>query len=72
MLRANVRKVLPDLEGAVQRAEVLSTPAFSGAAAKRRKTERGGGHVAVKQPELDRVVERARWIHGVVGAKAYG
>lgn len=72
MLRANVSKVLPDLEGAVQRAEVLSAPAFSGAAAKRRKTERGGGgHVAVKQPELDRVVERARWIHDVVGAKAY-
>ncbi|ROW12273.1 hypothetical protein VMCG_00514 [Cytospora schulzeri] len=71
MLRANVRRVLPDLEGAVQRAEVLSTPAFAGAAAKRRKTEKGGGHVAVRQPELDRAVERARWIHNVVGVKAY-
>lgn len=77
MLRTSVRKALPDLEAAVQRAEVLSSaPAFSGAAAaKRRKTERGGGrgggHVAVRQPELDRVVERARWIYGVVGAKAY-
>lgn len=69
MLRANVRKILPDLEGAVQRARVLSASAPPGAA-KRRKTGKGG-HVAVKQPELDKVVERVRWIHGVVGAKAY-
>ncbi|KUI65259.1 Ribonuclease MRP protein subunit RMP1 [Cytospora mali] len=72
MLRANLHKVLPDLEGAVQRAEVLSTSTLGGTAAKRRKTEGGGGgHVGVKRPELDRVVQRAQWVHDVVGAKAY-
>lgn len=77
MLRSSVRKLLPDLEGAVRRADVLSTPAFSGAATKRRKTDKGVGGsgrvaaAAARQPELDRVVERARWVHEVVGAKAY-
>lgn len=73
MLRAGVRRALPDLEGAVRRAEVLSAPAFSGAAAARRsKTGSGGGaRVAARQPELDRVAERARWVREVAGPKAY-
>ncbi|ROW15036.1 hypothetical protein VPNG_03352 [Cytospora leucostoma] len=72
MLRRSVRKALPDLEGAVQRAEVLSASApSSSGAAKRRKTGRDGHAVAVKQPELERVVQRAQWIHDVAGVKAY-
>ncbi|KAK7737036.1 Ribonuclease MRP protein subunit rmp1 [Cytospora paraplurivora] len=74
MLRRSVRKTLPDLEGAVQRAEVLSASApSSSGAAKRRKTGRDGHvvAVAVKQPELERVVQRVQWIHDVAGVKAY-
>lgn len=81
MLRRNVRKILPDLEDVAQRAEVLSTAAaaaaaLSSGAAKRKKADKGGraaaAAAAARQPELDRVAQRAQWVHDVVGARAYG
>lgn len=71
MLRRSVRKLLPDLEGAVQRAELLSSNSSSsaGAQAKRRKTSDKGA--AAKQPELDRVEVRAQWVHDVAAVKAF-
>lgn len=68
MLRRSIRKLLPDLEGAVQRVEVMSSAA---APAKRRKTDKAGTSVGVKQPELDKFVERAQWVYSVVGTNAY-
>lgn len=71
MLRRSVRKLLPDLEGAVQRAELLSSSSSAGAQAKRRKTNDKGAAVAAKQPELERVEARAQWLHDVVAVKAF-
>ncbi|KAK7697403.1 hypothetical protein SLS64_013596 [Diaporthe eres] len=73
MLRRSVRKLLPDLDGAVQRAELLSSSSSSSAAApaKRRKTNDKGGAAAAKQPELERVEARAQWVHDVVAVKAF-
>lgn len=72
MLRRSVRKTLPDLEGAAQRAEVLSASAPSSGASKRRKAGRDGhAVVARQQPELERVVQRVKWMHDVAGVKAY-
>lgn len=72
MLRRSVRKLLPDLEGAVQRAELLSPSSSSAAApAKRRKTNDKGAAAAAKQPELDRAEARAQWMHDVVAVKAF-
>lgn len=72
MLRRSVRKLLPDLEGAVQRAELLSPSSSSAAApAKRRKTNDKGAAAAARQPELDRVEARAQWMHDVVAVKAF-
>lgn len=72
MLRRSVRKLLPDLEGAVQRAELLSSSSSSssaGAQAKRRKTNDKGA--AAKQPELERVEVRAQWVHDLAAVKAF-
>lgn len=70
MLRRSVRKLLPDLEGAVQRAKLLSSNSSSSAAqAKRRKTSDKGA--AARLPELDKVVVRAQWVHDVVAVKAF-
>lgn len=70
MLRRSVRKLVPDLEGAVQRAELLSSS--SAAPAKRRKTsDKGSAVAAAKQPELGRVEVRAQWVHDVVAVKAF-
>lgn len=73
MLRRSVRKLLPDLEGAAQRAELLSSSSSSSAAApaKRRKTNDKGAAAAAKQPELERVEARAQWVHDVVAVKAF-
>lgn len=73
MLSRSIRKLLPDLEGAVQRAEVLSTSSSSllSSTTKRRKTDKDGQSVTVRQPELDKFVERAQWVHVVIGAQAY-
>lgn len=71
MLRRSVRKLLPDLEGAVQRAELLSSSSSSAAQAKRRKTSDKGAAIATKQPELDRVEVRAQWVHDVAAVKAF-
>lgn len=74
MLRRSVRKLLPDLDGAVQRAELLSSSSSSSssaAPAKRRKTNDKGAAAAAKQPELDRVEVRAQWVHDVVAVKAF-
>lgn len=75
MLRCTVRKLLPDLEGAVQRAELLSSSSAA-APSKRKKTSDKGGAARVvvataKQPELDRVEVRAQWLHDVVAVKAF-
>lgn len=71
MLRRSVRKLLPDLEGALQRAELLSSNSSSsaGAQAKRRKTSEKAA--AAKQPELDKVEVRAQWVHDVAAIKAF-
>lgn len=71
MLRRSVHKLLPDLEGAVQRAELLSSSSSSAAQAKRRKTNDKGAVIATKQPELDRVEMRAQWVHDVAAVKAF-
>lgn len=78
MLRRTLRKILPDLEAAVQRAEIISSAALGGPPGKRRKTGGGGGGAGAaargkpaKQPELDRVVERATWTRDVVKTRAY-
>ncbi|KAL1877411.1 hypothetical protein Daus18300_002395 [Diaporthe australafricana] len=68
MLRRSVRKLVPDLEGAVQRAEFLSSSSLSAAPAKRRKTTT---KAAAQQPELGRVEARAQWVHDVVASKAF-
>lgn len=71
MLRRSVRKLLPDMEGAVQRAELLSSTSSSSssAQAKRRKTnDKGAG---AKQPELGRVEVRAQWVHDAVAVNAF-
>ncbi|KAI3393275.1 hypothetical protein diail_4508 [Diaporthe ilicicola] len=65
MLRRGVRKLVPDLESAVQRAEFLSSSAV--APAKRTKT----AAKRAQQPELGRVEARAQWVHDVVAAKAF-
>lgn len=66
MLSRCIRKLLPDLEGAVQRAEVLFSSSNSSSSAKRRKIDR-----SARQPELDKFTERAQWVHDVAVAKAY-
>lgn len=74
MLRRGVRKLLPDLEGAVQRAELFSSSSSSSAGAgqaKRRKTNDKGSAAAAKQPELGRVEARAQWLHDVVANRAF-
>lgn len=72
MLRRSVRKLLPDLEGAVQRADLLSSSSSSSAQAKRRKTnDKGAPAAAAKQPELGRVEVRAQWVHDAVAVKAF-
>jgi len=67
MLRRSVRKLVPDLEDAVRRAEFMLSSS-SAVPAKRRKTNDRG---AAKQPELERVEVRAQWVHDVVAVKAY-
>lgn len=70
MLRRSVRKLVPDLEDAVQRAEYLSSSSSSSVVpAKRRKTNDKGA--VAKLPELERVEVRAQWVHNVVAVKAY-
>lgn len=72
MLSRSIRKLLPDLESAVQRAEVLSSSSpNSSSSAKRRKTDRNRQGMSVRQPELDKFAERAQWVHDVAVAKAY-
>lgn len=73
MLSRGVRnKLLPDLEAAVRRAEVLSS---SSSLHKRRKAgsdpDGHGAGVRRRQPELDRFAERAQWVHDVAVPKAY-
>lgn len=80
MLRRSLHKTLPDLEAAFQRAEILSSSSARGIGSKRKKTAGGGGgDVAApaaaakqaRQPELDRVIERATWMRDVVDPRAY-
>ncbi|KAG6364341.1 hypothetical protein INS49_005942 [Diaporthe citri] len=71
MLRRSVRKLVPDLEGAVQRSELLSSSSSGGASAKRRKTNDKGAGAGAKQPELEKVEARAQWVHDVVAIKAF-
>lgn len=71
MLRRSVRKLIPDLEAAVQRAELISSSSASLVPAKRRKTNDRGSVAAAKLPELERVEVRAQWVHDVVAVKAY-
>lgn len=74
MLRRGVRKLLPDLEGAVQRADLFSSSSSSSAGAgqaKRRKTNDKGAAAPAKQPELGRAEARAQWLHDVVAVRAF-
>lgn len=68
MLSRNIRKLLPDLEDAVRRAELLLPRPSS---AKRSKTGNDGNVVSVRQPELDKFVEKAQWVHDIAVVKAY-
>lgn len=72
MLSRGVRnKLLPDLEAAVRRAEVLSS---ASSLPKRRKAGSdpdGHGAGVRRQPELDRFAERAQWVHDAAVPKAY-
>jgi ribonuclease MRP protein subunit RMP1 len=70
MLRRSVRKLIPDLEDAVKRAEYLSSSSSSIVPAKRRKTNDKGA-VAKLPPELEKVQARAQWVHDVIAVKAY-
>lgn len=75
-LRRNLHRLLPDLKGAVQRAEVLG---FASAAStkKRIKTLTADGEGAatrmkqMKQPELDKVVDRVAWMRSAVVPRAF-
>lgn len=69
MLRRGLRRALPDLEAAAQRASFRAAETSKTQKTKRRRTENGGG--VVKTPELDRVEERANWLHEFVAAKAF-
>lgn len=73
MLRRSLHKTLPDLEAAVQRAEIMSSSSTSAVGSKRKRTAGGGGGAVrqAKQPELDRVAERATWTRDVVGPRAF-
>ncbi|KAJ4424715.1 RNase MRP subunit [Gnomoniopsis sp. IMI 355080] len=64
MLRRSLQKLILDLTAAVQRAEAVGITR-----AKQRKTPTLVKNA--KQPELDRVVERAVWIVAVLGPRAY-
>lgn len=64
MLSRSLRKLLVDLEGAVQRLEVLSNQSLS-----RAKRKKDGPNV--RQPELDKFTQRVQWVHEVIVAKAY-
>lgn len=66
MLRRSLQKLILDLEAAIQRAEVM---AFS--SAKPRKQHPATISKTSKQPELDRVVERAAWMRAVLEPRAY-
>lgn len=69
MLRRSLHKILSDLDGAIQRAEFLSS-SIAAPSSKRRKTADGPAK-AVKQPELDRVIERATWVKDILEFRAY-
>lgn len=73
MLRRSLHKTLPDLEAAVQRAEVLSSSSTAAGSKRKRAASGGAGGAArqAKQPEQDRVAERATWMRDVVGSRAY-
>ncbi|POS74142.1 hypothetical protein DHEL01_v207461 [Diaporthe helianthi] len=73
MLRRSVRKLVPDLEAAVQHAEYLSSSSSlsSTGPSKRRKTNNKGAVAANKHAKLERVEVRAQWVHDVVAVKAY-
>lgn len=72
MLRRSLQKLMLDLEAAIQRVEVLSlsvpttTKQMKKAASSTSTTVK-----PVKQPELDRVVERAVWMKAVLGPRVY-
>lgn len=68
MLRRSLQKLILNLEAAIQRAEVLSSiPTY----AKQMKKATSSTSKNAKQPELDRVVERAVWMKTVLGPRAY-
>lgn len=71
MLRRSVRKLVPDLEGAVQLAEFLSSSSSAAAAAAPTKRRKTTTKAAARQPELGRVEARAQWVHDVVASKAF-
>lgn len=69
MLRRSLHKLIPDLEGAITRAELVPPSASS---SKRKKATATAPPVkTAKQPELERVVERAVWLKEVLGGRAY-
>lgn len=67
MLRRSLQKLILDLEAAIQRIEVLSSITNT---KHTKKTTSSTGRPA-KQPELDRVLERAVWMKTVLGPRAY-
>lgn len=71
MLRRSLHKLTPDLEAAIQRTELVVLPSLS-TSSKRNKTKTAKAPVkAVKQPELERAVQRALWMRDVLGGRAY-
>lgn len=67
MLRRSLQKLNLDLEAAIQRAEILSSIPN----AKQTKKATTSTVKPAKQPELDRVVERAVWMKAVLNPRAY-
>lgn len=79
MLRRSLQKLISDLEAAIQRVEVLSlslpttTTTTTTKQMKKKAASSSTSTTAkpIKQPELDRVVERAMWMKAVLGPRAY-
>ncbi|CAN8097479.1 unnamed protein product [Discula destructiva] len=75
MLRRSLHKTIPDLEAAIQRVEVVMLPSMTTTTSSSKRKNAAVGvavkKTAAKQPELERVVERAVWMREVLGPRAY-
>lgn len=74
MLRRSLHKILPDLEDAVSRAEMLASISSANISSKGKRKRAGAAAEnanKARQPELNKVIERATWIRIAVAHKAY-